>query len=204
MTITYDEVKLVQTLQTLPPVLRTAFAASVATRLLPAFSTLPTGQPVSADSTLSRILAELWNDLSRPSRSESELRSLLDECMSLMPTEPDDWAATRPYAEDAVSVVAYALRSRVTGSSQEAAWAARRAYETLDQYAINESGVSLQEPDKEERLVAHPKVQSELANQQQDLSELVLAQQSEDAAVIGRLRQRSSAFMYRFLAPSAS
>jgi len=70
---------------------------------------------------------------------------------------------------DAVASVAYAMRAWLSDSPQDAAWAARRAYEAQDQMTQVEmcgSGFD------EQRLLAHPAVQRELQAQSADLDNL--------------------------------
>ncbi len=204
MALRFEEGLLLDKLGTLPPLFRTAFATSAATRLVPAFSSPVPGPGRFAEPTLARILEEIWRDLQLPPLAEIKFRSLLDRCMSLLPDEADEWSAARPYAEDAVSAVAYALRSGLTGSTQEAVWAARRVYEALDQHVITVTGVSLGAPDAEDRLVADPRVQTELQHQQNDLMDLLAARHSEDPKVLQILQQRANSAMYYFLAPEGA
>lgn len=203
MTLMYNEAAILGTLRQLSPLFRSVYATAAATRLLPAFSHLMMEKSAYVDATLAQVIDQLWTDLERPDISEMRLDPLLDQCMSLLPEETQDWSSDRPYAEDAVSSAVYAIRSRLTGSPQEAVWAGRRVYEALDQYAINDSGVSFDQPDSEMRLATHPWVQVELRHQQEDLADLVTAQQLEASRVVQRLRERASASAYRFLSPSA-
>ena len=61
--------------------------------------------------------------------------------MGLLPAESDDWVIGNALADDALSSLAYAIRCSLTPEPQEAAWAARRAYEAADQAAMRVLGV---------------------------------------------------------------
>jgi len=98
--------------------------------------------------------------------------------MVLLPTEDETTREGLDLLDDAVASVAYAIRTRLTGSSQEAAWSARRCYEYFDHVANeNFADVGVDEP-TEERLLADPKIQDEL-KRQHDLMEVL--QRSETA-----------------------
>jgi len=89
----------------------------------------------------------------------------------MLPEESDDWATKKhALADDALSSLAYAIRCLLTPEPQEAAWAARRAYEAADQAAILVLGVHLGSPNAEAAIKAHSFVQRELARQQTDIS----------------------------------
>jgi len=103
-------------------------------------------------------------------------------------------------AEDAVASIIYALRTRLSGSSQEALWAARRAYESLDQHVMSRLNKVVVTPDIERRVLADPLIQAELERQQRDLSDLVESSNQADLARrIVRLRDRAKRDAERFM-----
>ena len=89
--------------------------------------------------------------------------------MSLLPEESDDWVIGHALADDALSSLAYAIRCLLTPEPQEAAWAARRAYEAADQSAIRVLGALAGSPNTEAAIKSHGFVQRELARQRMDL-----------------------------------
>jgi hypothetical protein len=93
--------------------------------------------------------------------------------MSMLPDEEDYHDGLAYYAEDAVSAAAYAIRARLSSDVQQVIWAARKAYEALDEL------VSAEKPDseaidqkEEERILSHSLVQAELRRQRVDLEQL--------------------------------
>jgi hypothetical protein len=116
--------------------------------------------------------------------------------MSLIPGENDQpWIEEQAYAEDAASAVAYALRALESGEPQEAAWAARRAYEAVDHHVMSRLGIK-----GESHVLGHPLVQAELSRQQRDLSELREAREPA-VEVFVRLRERARADASLFFGP---
>lgn len=76
-------------------------------------------------------------------------------------------------ADDAAGAVAYALRCRLTGLSQEAVWAARRAYDAADTVAsarYDDAGMNA--PGIEDSIAADDLIQQELGRQEDDLRSL--------------------------------
>jgi hypothetical protein len=106
--------------------------------------------------------------------SLTEVQNTLDACLNLIPGEDDlDECGC---VEDAVSAVCCAYRTRLTGASQEAAWAARRAYECSDNRALAQRRANVSRIDDEDVIARDPSVQSELQQQLRDLEKLLLMQ----------------------------
>ncbi len=186
----FDEPVLVKTIEALEPRLRVAFATACAERLRPAYLRFTTraqrGEPVEFEANLDR----LWLDLAGQCMTDEEVATGLDSCMRIIP-HPDDvpWFEEQIYAEDGGAALAYAMSCRADGQSQNAAWAARRAYETLDQYVGRHENVDWNVPGAEDFALAHGLIQSELFRQQRDVAELGRA--ADPARAIGELRERA-------------
>lgn len=127
--------------------------------------------------------------------SDRELEEQIKSCMELISREDaEPWVSDQEVADDALAALAYALECRRTGLGKEAAWAARRSYETLDTYVINHENIDTNIPGAEAQVLAHPLVQAELARLQRDLDELL-----HGAITIDRLRERAKAEASEFL-----
>lgn len=107
--------------------------------------------------------------------SGEEIAELIARCEELIPDEDSiagaDYGA---YADDAIAALIYAYRCLDSREPQEALWAAQRAYDSADLWAIRElrrQGKSV--PQDEGIVLSHPVVQTELARQSRDLQELV-------------------------------
>jgi uncharacterized protein YjaG (DUF416 family) len=138
---------------------------------------------------LAAILERLWRDLEGDPMTSLDIDVSIERCMSLIPREDEGpWIEQQAAAEDAVMALAYALRCRKTGESQEAAWAARCCYEALDHFVINRDDIDVNEAGAEAVVVAEPLVQAELIRQQRDLDVLRLHGEEKDIAARLRLR----------------
>lgn len=191
--LAYDEASNVRLLEQLATPLRAAFALLCALRILPRYrrfhSATGRGDPVALEA----IAERLWEDLGGDKMSDDELKRAAERCLALVPSEEDGWdEATQPFAEDAAAAVAYAVRARLTGDPQEAAWAGRRVYESIDRYVVATTGLSLDDPDDELTVLSHPLVQAELARQQRDLKDLAgLTSSDASHLALSQLRDRS-------------
>jgi uncharacterized protein YjaG (DUF416 family)/GNAT superfamily N-acetyltransferase len=183
----YDEAGLVRRLGRLMKAQRVAFAAACAERLLPSFDVVWRQGDEDAPS-LRGILDRVWADASGESLPGADLEAQLHICMTLIPDEDDDkWGQGHQYVDDAASAVAYALCTiQSGGQAQEAAWAARRAYEAVDLFVTERLGI-----EDEEAVMRHPLTQAELTRQRQDLDELTAGGDSPD--VLRTLRARAAA-----------
>ena len=131
----FDEEELVTKLDLLPGKFRAAFAAACAQRQLPNYVRFAARTTTGDPDLLTQILDRLWDAL-EGEPDDNALQRDLELCMSLIPDERREGAPDQMYAEGAVASTAYAIGAQLSGKSQEAAWAARRAYETLDSHFL--------------------------------------------------------------------
>jgi len=125
--------------------------------------------------------------------TDGEVQANIDTCMGLIPQEDEGpWVTEQAAAEDAGAALAYALRCRQSGRGQEAAWAARRAYEALDHHVINRDDVDMNVPGAEARVLADPLVQVEFRRQRQDLDVALAADDADVPDMAARLRDRAT------------
>jgi uncharacterized protein YjaG (DUF416 family) len=197
----YDEAANVRRLAQLPAPLRVAFALLSGMRILPRYRCFHAATGRGDPASLEAIAERLWGDVLGDRMSNDEIKSTADSCLALVPSEEDGWdEATQPFAEDAAAAVAYAVRSRLTGEPQEGAWAARRAYETVERYVVATTGLSLDDPEDELTVLSHPLVQAELARQQRDLEDLTaLSAEASTHSALRHLRDRSQQEAAAFL-----
>ena len=192
MTLEFNEELLNEELDRLAPAVNLAFAACCAQRLRSvchAFARV-TGRTHIAD-LVDQSLDYIWTHiLSSPDTSQTD--QLLEDLMDAMPTERDsDRSELTAYAEDGMSSVAYCLRFMQSGDAQEAAWAARRVYEALDQCVLYRGDIQVYEPGGEARIIEDPLIQVELSRQARDLAELKSAGDHLTAVFLDSMRQRS-------------
>lgn len=99
--------------------------------------------------------------------------STLEQLMELLPTDDEIVSLSHVLVDHALSTLAYAIRALDAGSSQEVAWAARRAYEAADQAAISILGFVPTNSEEELHLHSHEIVQRELERQARDIEILL-------------------------------
>ncbi len=190
----FDEGLLKTELSRIPVSLRVIFAATVAERLLPIYAAFSRKTGRGDPQSLMEILERLWGDIDGVKMSPDELQQNIDLSMELAPGEDDKpWVPDQHWAEDAAAAVAYALYARQNGSSQDAAWAARRACDALDDFVMTQEDIDTDIPGAYERITSHRLVQAELMRQQRDLSELVAADQKDVSAIAQKMCQRAKA-----------
>lgn len=170
----YSEPELVRNIERLSNRARVSFATACAQRMFPAYVDYGVKTRKGDPGLVAKILARLWRDIIEERISEAEVHHNITQCMELIARDDEQpWVIQTAAAQNAVSAVAYALRCQKTYQAQEAGWAARMAYEALDDYVISQEEIDTNEPGAEAKLLSHPLIQAELARQQRDLDELL-------------------------------
>lgn len=194
-TFRFNEVELMRKIEQLPTRLRVAFAAACTERMTVAYGRFSNLNNRGDALAFNTILSRLWSDLVGDTMSDAEVDEHIESCMKLIPREDcGPRVFEQPAAEDAASALVYTLRCRRDGKAQEAAWAARRVYEALDYFVINNEKIDANAAGAEARVLADPLVQAELARQERDIDEL-----ARGAVTINRLWERSNAEAAEFI-----
>ncbi|MCY3001214.1 MAG: DUF416 family protein [Planctomycetota bacterium] len=196
----FDEAALTSQLSQLSRKLRVIFAAACAERLAPAYRCFVSADGANHPNELERALQDVWDNPERTT-SAYDSEEKIDALIELIPQEenveaPRSQAASN--AESAGTAIVYALRTRLIGGPREAVWAARAAYEALDNFIINTEGISITTAEGESRVLMHPLLQAELRRQRRDLDELC-SPTEPSVAIVERLRARARADAHRFL-----
>lgn len=167
----FDENALIGKLGAQSSQVRIAFATAAATRQLRNYERFAHEFDPPSEQRPREIVTQLWAALKDGAVVDlAAWSAILDEVMNLIPEESDEWVILHAFADDALSTLAYAIRCLVTPDPQEAAWAARRAYEAADQAAIRFLDVQPGTPATELEINSHEIVQRELWRQQNDLA----------------------------------
>lgn len=177
----FDEKTLVESLNLLSKESRVAFAASSASRLVAAYENFHQRTGLGNPETIRVALNNVWRGVFGEKDIELQLRTNLEAVMKLVPEENNSWSPLHAYADDAVSAVAYAIRAAVTGDAQEAAWAAKRVYEAVDEYVITQNESFLSGKGSEQEIINDPLIQQELDRQGDDLKALLSSESSKTA-----------------------
>jgi uncharacterized protein (UPF0147 family) len=178
MILRYDQNKLRERIHQLPKSHRTIFAAACAERLLPSYSSSN-----SSGEDFKEAMLLLWNDLIDDPVPENQLRAAAKRCEKLIQGDEDD--------QDAPVAVAYALRSIWEEGTEEAQWAATRAYNSVDAFLTERESGPILTKDMMRRISEHPIVQAELLRQQRDLDDLLNARGESVKLVAARFRDRA-------------
>ena len=171
----------------------TAIAAAAAQRLLPAYSAYAERTGNDGDHVLRSILDCVWDGVVSGAFSDNELLGFERKAVSLMPDEGEPGQPLElACAEDAATAVAYAVRSWLNQSSQDAAWAMRRVYDTLDSFVTDQEKIDISVKGAEKRILENPLIQAELLRQRQDIDEVLNSCNEEQLVdAIKRMRSRS-------------
>lgn len=166
----FDENVLVGELAVLSAQARIAFAVATATRQLGNYERFAHEIKSETAHRPREIANQLWSDLSSKTVDQVTWSARLDQVMNMLPGEDEDWVIWHALADDALSSLAYSIRCLLKPEVQEAAWAARRAYEAADQAAIRILAIQPGLPDAEMKIKSHDCVQRELVRQRNDLA----------------------------------
>ena len=187
--VNFDEPSLCSRIAHLDARNRVAFAAACASRLLLVFEEYAESYASQDIGVLRQSVEFLWRSVISGEWQQDDIKNNLEAVMGMMPEEGDDWTPLHGSAQDAVASTAYALRALASGDPQEVGWAARRAYEAVDQLVMNQLDVNLSDPSAENKILAHPLVQQELVRQLQDVADL--EERTPAEAMYLRLQERS-------------
>jgi len=170
--IKFDEKRLIADLRKMPDQTCAAFAAAAATRQLCSYERTAKGERRKSRSRPREILNKLWDDLLKGAIDPGEWEALLREAEGLLIDEDDIAVIGGAWADDAIASLLYAIRSVLGEKSQEAAWAARRAYEAAYRAATRALKLKSIRPEDISAINSHSFVQRELARQADDLGSL--------------------------------
>lgn len=176
----FDEQALKDQLTGMAEVRRSLFAAMIATRLSAGYESYAG----TYEGKFKEALDYLWTNLGTKVSAEDVSR-YVEEVIALIPEESEAQRPLAAQADDAAAALAYALRSLIDRSPQEAAWAARRAYESADNLVIQRADVEIG-GEAESRIIEDPLIQSELDRQHLDVE--IAATSALDEATLERLR----------------
>jgi len=196
----FDEARLISEIRHLPAPLRVAFAAACAERQMSAYRQFEERRRRASPNALDLALQDVWAHPDQPQDPE-ELEQQIESLMSIVPQEDDiegPWNQDATNAQNAGMAAIYALRTKVRGDPQEAAWAARVAYEAVDNFVINSEDIDTNTPGEELRVLAHPLVQAELTRQRIDLEDLRAHASEALPTAVARVRNRATADSSRF------
>ena len=162
----FDETSLREGLSRLNVRQRSAFALACTGRLINDVCQL---QAKSASVQLLQQSHDLiWQAVL--SDLQANTSALEGQLLDVMPDEDDNSSLEAAVVEDACAAMVYAMRSLHGNSAQNAAWSARRAYETADRFASRSLNEDQYTVASGAIILAHYAVQRELKRQNRDMS----------------------------------
>jgi Protein of unknown function (DUF416) len=192
----FDKQRLIEKRDRVNPLLRAIFAAAAAERVSRAYIRYAHLTRRGNSAAFGESLSQLWSDIEgqRQRMTSAELKETRELVLTLIPRGSDSpWVSEQACAEAAAAALAYALWCRENGHSAEAAWAARRAYEAMDHFAIAKNAVDTSRPGANKEVQSSSLVQAELLHQRRDLDELLAddAKPQDIKTTAQRMRQRA-------------
>jgi uncharacterized protein YjaG (DUF416 family) len=190
--LTFDRKRLMAQIEALPKQMRVGFAAACAQRQLPNYLGTTAANPTGNPEAVTRILRELWDGIARNSFQPEKIQREAAICQALIPDYEECFEGIE-YAEDAVLSLAYAVDTALSGTSQDAMWAAEHAYGALNEYIIQRFGVDTNAPNAQSLIDSFPIIQAEISRQQVDLTELRAAAKhsGSEVAALTRIKLRA-------------
>ena len=179
----------------MPRIIASHLLQPVRSANFPATSVSPPRRAFGDFTALENMLESLWKDLNGNPILEKEIETKIDACMQLIPQEDlRQWENGQAYAETQRPRWFMRCDAVKPGKSEEAIWAAQRAYEALDNFVINTENIDTNIPGEELHVLSHPLIQAELGRQQRDLDEL-----HRGVVTVQRLQERAKAEAADFL-----
>jgi hypothetical protein len=191
----FDEVKLVQELQTLSWRNRIAFAASCCERLFPNYQAFVIMEKWGDSEILRQALDEIWAFLAGKELQEKQFLELKQNCEQIIPDTEDFNSIFTGAALNAAAAITYTLECCLNKEAEWAALAGRVAINTLDEYiaTVNdpETGYHTSSASFYEWVQQAPLMIAELSKQRHDLDTL-RSRENLDLVFLKELRQISS------------
>ncbi|MEY2471934.1 MAG: hypothetical protein QOK28_1263 [Actinomycetota bacterium] len=153
------------------PQQRARFAVECARRLTPCYERYHNESGKGDVNALHQFMTIATDALADRSNPQS-IETAAAQCQQMVPDEDEDWTSSTGGAQNAVIALTYALRCLASGDAQDAVWAAVQGYEAADRRASTELDIDFNVSGSEDRVLAHPAVQSELQAQRDSLERL--------------------------------
>ncbi len=183
----------------LPQSHRTAFAASCAERLAPAYDLFDSINGVGGLLAFQDSLEYAWRLclIGDPEHRYGSVLAGLEDLLASIEEVPEDRLGS--FAADAVACLIYSLRCYPSSSVEHALFAAQRAYESADALVSERDKIDFSEVDNEDQVLADPVVQRELEKQKADLT-MLAGQGGLNSDLLRSIRETSRSVGAQFAA----
>lgn len=183
-------------LEKLPPKLRVVYAACCAERLIPNYARYTARTGYGNPALLMGALDMLWRHLEGEEYSDEAIKTIISQCMFVTPEQEGwPWSEETSRASDAAVATIYALEAHSSETCQEALWAGRTVFDSLDEHIVDIIGVNVADPSSSRMIREHPLFQEEVKRQRRDLNDLLRIAGTPDLLVrfMRELRERAQA-----------
>lgn len=179
----FDE-SLLTRLARLPDKARVAFCASVCERLLPSFARFAAEEAYEGLQDLRQCLDLAWVYARGNSIGEVKFSELSEQAENIAP-EPGDFTSDFASAAlDAANAIAATLRCCEANEVGRCLEVATYGRDSVDMYIQIRGDVSSEDPFLEDKIVAHPLMQRELARQLQAIEALESAREVDESVTV--------------------
>ena len=192
--LTFDIKAIDETLSSMSPLQRVAFAVACAERLFAIYQLHPKQHPgelVAARAALDQI----WNGMQ--SRKIGQHLAYVDDAEEWLRGEDAKWNPLNPLADNAIASIVFACQCFETGESEPAKWAAVQTYEAADYVAHTLARIDFESLEGADAIQCSACVQTELERQRNLLS-VVTRLQNNSPDLVEDLKQRSMTEAYDF------
>ncbi|MBV9929444.1 MAG: hypothetical protein JO013_00655 [Alphaproteobacteria bacterium] len=183
----FDEDSLIAALEQAPWPGQACFAAACAGRLANANAECGGGHVALIAAALDELCAFLLDG------KPFDAKEAEDRLLAAMPDEEDEPGFAAALGEDALAAAAYAIRALGDDPARNGAWAARRAYDSVDRYVSRRLAVDHYTTAAERCIRSHPLTIREVERQQRDLIGIVAALRSARPDSLRRIVAQSRA-----------
>ncbi len=192
--LTFNKIKLIESLKPLSNEYRVAFAASCCERLVPNYDAFWVIENWGEPQVLHDAIEKVWAYVDGISPSKEEINSLILACNDIMPDTEEFSSIFTGLAVNSVAAIIHTLRASIEADLEELASVGSLAVECVDSYlsAVNDPKIGIHSADKtfDDWLEHAPLLVAELNKQHEDI-QFLKSWTGKNLELIKVLRQSS-------------
>ncbi|GAB4192661.1 MAG: YjaG family protein [Wenzhouxiangellaceae bacterium] len=146
-----------------------AFGAACCERLLPNYKAFQGDTGWGSLRPIRDALNLVWSSVGGQKRGSSEIRHIISECESVGPDSDDFESLYTSFAQDACFAVCSLLDYLLNSDAERIVQAATYATDSVDLFVQEIENMDPNDPELEQKIVTHPLMQRELAQQEKEL-----------------------------------
>jgi len=146
-----------------------AFAAACCERLLPNYLVFNEESGWGDITTLRNALDQVWAFLEGQGPSSQEIEDIAASCDAVTPDSEDFGSVYADLAQDACLAISNLLSYLFEGGVEKVVYAVTYATDSVDLYVQEAGDMDPNDPELEQKILTHPLMQRELAQQEKEL-----------------------------------